>query len=246
MNRIILEESEFRGDSLYCLNARKSNHVIKILKSKIGNSLKAGLLNRSLGTAIVYSIDVKKREVFVLYVEEKEDIPFANLANVRIFSAIQRPQTVKKMIQLGANCGISELYFFPANKSESSYLNSSIWDEKNLLDEVLLGLEQGSRIKLPKIEVLKSKYKIKEHLTQRNRFILDFNSKSLLDSKLDFSSENPIQLVLGPESGLTEIDLEFFLGLSFERISVSENILRSEVAFAFVLSQIELLKSRTT
>ena len=246
MNRIILEESERIGDSLFCLNNRKSNHILKTLKSQIGDKLKAGLLNQSIGTTIIQSIDYENRKVKVIYQEENTNYPLTNLTNIRVFSSIQRPQTVKKMIQLSATCGVSELFFFPADKSEFSYLNSSIWSEKSILEEVILGLEQGGRIKQPQVLVLKNKYKIKDHLTLGDRIVLDFNAKSLLDHKVEYNIDKPLQIAIGPESGFTEEDLIFFTGLNFEKISVSENILRSELAFAFVLSQLELLKSPST
>ena len=240
MNRIILEESERIGDSLFCLNNRKSNHILKTLKSQIGDKLKAGLLNQSIGTTIIQSIDYENRKVKVIYQEENTNYPLTNLTNIRVFSSIQRPQTVKKMIQLSATCGVSELFFFPADKSEFSYLNSSIWSEKSILEEVILGLKQ------PQVLVLKNKYKIKDHLTLGDRIVLDFNAKSLLDHKVEYNIDKPLQIAIGPESGFTEEDLIFFTGLNFEKISVSENILRSELAFAFVLSQLELLKSPST
>jgi 16S rRNA (uracil1498-N3)-methyltransferase len=242
MNRIILEEFEFLDDSLYCLDSRKSNHIIKILKSKPGDSLRAGLLGKSTGIAVINSIDLKNRRVIVKYQAENTNLLQANLASVRVFSSLQRPQTVKKIIHLSANCGVSEIFFFPAEKSENSYLNASIWSERNLLDEIILGLEQGGRIFPPKITVLRNKYRIQDHLTLGNRFILEFNHKSILNYSETLDYKNPIQIVFGPESGFLEEDILFFSNLGFQKISISENILRSEIAFAFILAQIELLK----
>ena len=248
MNRIILEESERIEDSLYCLTERKSNHILKIIKSNIGDTVKVGLINHSIGNGIVQSIDLVSRNVILFYnsLEGNKNIPQSKLGNIRIFSSIQRPQTVKKIIQLSATCGIQELFFFPADKSESSYLNSSLWSKESLLGEIILGLEQGGRIYSPQITVLKNKYRIQENLISGNRYILDFGGKYLLDPTFSINPGEPLQFVIGPESGLTEDDLAFFLKLQFDRISVSENILRSENALAYLLSQIELLKSRPT
>ena len=242
MNRIILEEQELISHSLFRLDSRKSNHILKTLKSQIGDRLKAGLLNVSIGTAIIHSIDTENREVLIRYEEETKDLPHSALSGIRVFSAIQRPQTVKKMIHLCANCGIPELYFFPSEKSEFSYLHSSLWTDRNLLDEIILGLEQGGRVIAPKIQVLKNKYRIKEHLTDSSRFLLDFNHKYLTELSSDLYLKDSIQIILGPESGLIAEDIDYFATLGFQNISVSENILRSEVALSFFLAQIELLK----
>ncbi|HRG76781.1 MAG TPA: 16S rRNA (uracil(1498)-N(3))-methyltransferase, partial [Leptospiraceae bacterium] len=58
----------------------------------------------------------------------------------------------------------------------------------------------------------------------------------------DLYLKDSIQIILGPESGLIAEDIDYFLSLGFQTISVSENILRSEVALSFFLAQIELLK----
>lgn len=243
MNRIILEEKENVGDFYYLLDLRKSNHIIKVLKAKVGDSLKAGLLNTSIGFAIVQEIDLENHLVKVQYQPQNDGLETpAVLSNLRVFSAIQRPQTVKKMIQLSANCGVPEIFFFPAEKSEFSYLNSSLWSDRNLLDEIILGLEQGGRVIAPKIQVLKNKYRIKDHLTEGSRLLLDFNCKYLTELQPGLNFTDSIQIVLGPESGLTSQDIEYFSKLGFQTISVSENILRSEVALSFLLAQIELLK----
>lgn len=243
MNRIILEETERIDGPLFCLNPRKSNHILKTLKSKTGDRLKAGLFNTSLGTAIIDTINLEKREVTISYEEDNTSLPIANLAPIKVFSSIQRPQTVKKIIQLAATCGVSQIFFFPADKSEFSYLKSSLWEEKSILEEIILGLEQGGRIMQPQISVLKNKYKIKEHLTLGDRIVLDFHSKTLLEERVRFDIENKLHIAIGPESGFTEEDIEYFTNLNFKKVSVSENILRSEIAFAFILSQLELLKS---
>lgn len=74
MNRIILEETENVGDFCYLLDSRKSNHIIKVLKAKVGDSLKAGLLNTSIGLAIVQEINLENHLVKVLYQPDRKSV----------------------------------------------------------------------------------------------------------------------------------------------------------------------------
>ncbi len=240
MNRLILVEREKISESIYRLTDRKANHILKILKSNIGDSLKAGLWNSSIGLARIESIDKEKREVFVSYQEEEKEIKKAGLSQLRVFSALQRPQTTKKIIQFCANCGILDLFFFPAEKSELSYLQSSIWTDESLEEEIILWLEQGGRVLSPNIQILKNKYRITDHLVNENRFILNFNHNYIDSFQNQISKTHPLHIVIGPESGFIEEDVKYFKNLSFKEVSVSENILRSEIALMFFAAQLEL------
>lgn len=246
MNFIILEERERLDERLFRLSERKSNHILKILKSKLGDSLKAGLLDSSLGFAYIHAINKEKREVIVEYKADNAKLSESRLSFIRVFSALQRPQTTKKMIQFCANCGIRDLFFFPAEKSELSYGHSSLWEEDNLREEILLGLEQGGRVFSPSIQILKNKFKIKEHLVGNKRYLLDFKSPYLDELEASLAKEEIVNIIIGPESGLREEDNKFFIDLGFQSISVSENILRSEIALVYFVAQFELLVNGKT
>ncbi|MCB1189561.1 MAG: RNA methyltransferase [Leptospiraceae bacterium] len=130
-----------------------------------------------------------------------------------------------------------------SDKSEKSYLNSNLWEERNLQNEIILGLEQGKNVLAPKINLLKSKYELKEVLTDSNRYLLDMEGNSFLDNSVEVGNTKPIYILLGPESGFTGTDKEFFLSLNFSKIKLSEYTLRTEYALAFSLSQIEMIKN---
>jgi RsmE family RNA methyltransferase len=58
----------------------------------------------------------------------------------------------------------------------------------------------------------------------------------------NFRELNSVQLILGPEGGLNERDINYFITLGAIKTKISESILRTEQALAFVIGQIELIK----
>ncbi|NUM42219.1 MAG: RsmE family RNA methyltransferase [Leptospiraceae bacterium] len=154
MNLLILEESEKIYDNYFKLIERKSSHIIQILKSKPKDTLQAGTLNRDYGLFHIEKIE--DNIVYGLFRREEETVQGKTFPCIRLFSSIQRPQTIKKILQLAATLQVEEVFFFIARKSEKSYLNSPIWNSENLNKELILGLEQGKKIHLPKIKILKN------------------------------------------------------------------------------------------
>lgn len=238
MNLIILQEEERISDSLFKLENRKAIHILKVLKAKLGDSFKAGLLNHSFGNLFIKEIN--SFEIICEYVETNW-VKESNLSTIHIFSSYQRPQTSKKIIQLVANLGIKNVFFFELNKTEKSYIQSSLWKQEELLHEIILGLEQGKRIQIPQIQFLKNKFSIKDFAKSKTKIVLELNQPFL--NSIPFSAfQDSIDVILGPESGLEKNDLDYFQSIGFESFSISESTLRSEIALTYFLSQIELLR----
>lgn len=237
MNLLILEPKEREGKYFH-LTKRKYEHIIKVWKAKIGDTLHAGFLNESYG--LVEILGFTTEGVLVEYrplVSKQNYNP-----NVYLFSSFQRPQTTKKILQLSASCGLKKIFFFPFDKSEKSYENSSLWKEKNYEQELILGLEQGKKVEIP--EVIWS-FEVKEKISfsfPNVTFILDLEGNDIFSYKELLTQElTEVGIILGPERGLTDKDKKFFLDQGAYPLRLSKNTLRSEFALAFALSQLELV-----
>ncbi len=238
MNLLILEESEKISKNQFKIQNRKLEHFTKILKVKIGDTLKAGILNESIGNFKITKIE--KNEILGEYVFQSNE-EYSIFSNIRFYIAYQRPQTTKKIIQLASNLSVKEIYFFPCEKSEKSYQDSKIWEEQNLKNEIILGLEQGKKIYSPKIYHILKFHELKNYFQTKNPFILhpNTNEVDLVSLNLNLSF---YEFILGSESGFTEKEIIYFEKNNCKSISISDSILRTESAFLYLLSQIEFKK----
>ena len=241
MNLLILEESEKFSDNFFELDERKSNHIINILKSKEKDTLNAGILGDKLG---IFTIEkINNGIVFGKFTKTKIKEKQSEIPKIRLFSSIQRPQTIKKILQLSSSFGISEIFFFTAEKAEKSYLNSPVWKKENIQKEIILGLEQGKRIFPPKVEILKNKKEIEKIFSTDIGLAFHPSGKPMQIYKKEILSSNKISILFGPESGLNESEIEYFQRVGFFPISLSRSILRTETALAFSIAQLEYLFS---
>ncbi|MEM7183509.1 MAG: RsmE family RNA methyltransferase [Spirochaetota bacterium] len=240
MNWIVLETQERLRGQEYQLSERKSLHVYEILRAKQGDTLQAVSLGEAKGQFLLLEEPQKGKKLRGEFLADTIQLATNRPQNLQLLIALQRPQTSKKIIQLAACLGVPSLVFFIANKSEKSYLNSPIWQEEALLHESILGMEQGGNPFPPKIVVEKNKYRLRNYLRSDSYFFQP-------DSKLAFlgraEAKNPsLTLVFGPESGFAAEDIAFLQEEGVRGLQLSASILRTEYAFAYAMSQLELLR----
>jgi 16S rRNA (uracil1498-N3)-methyltransferase len=242
MNLLILEEKEHLTENNYLLCERKSLHVLTVLRKKTGDTINAGIWNRSFGVFLVKEM-VNETQVLGEYQFTKPSQPLS--FNIQILSAIQRPQTTKKILQLASTCGVRSVNFFLSDKSEKSYLQSPVWQEESVNQEILLGLEQGKRVTPPDIKIFRYLNKLLEtDFDNYPKLVLDPEGLHLSVYETEIARSNGAILAFGPESGFSDSEMKSFLNFGFTKISLSKTILRTEYAMAFALSQLDFITSR--
>jgi RsmE family RNA methyltransferase len=239
LNLLILEPNELLADGNYLLQGRKFQHLIEILKVQVGKELEAGALELSLGKIQILEIDLSQKTILVKFLPNSNQTKTSS-PKIFLYSAYQRPQTLKKILQLSATVGVSEIHFFPMQKSEKSYENSSLWKNESYKKEFILGLEQGKKIQMPKLFLHKSFHFLQKENILGFKILLDLLGKKIAVYENEIQKADSISIALGPESGLTEADSSFFQNLGFSPCKLSNHVLRSEYALAFALAQLEL------
>ncbi|MGJ4747165.1 RsmE family RNA methyltransferase [Leptospira sp. SA-E8] len=250
MNYLILDPSQKTNSGEFKISHKdRITHILKVLQKKEGGKIKAGLLNESLG--IFKILKVNSEEILGSYTSlltPKRRSPAVNL-----IVSVQRPPTVEKILELAGVWGVSSLEFRLATLSRTEYLTSPVWKEENIKEKLILGMEQGGNVFLPKLELgfippgkktsFEKKGSISEIVTSSSRkfFYLDKKGKSI--QELNPLQEKEYSILVGPEPGWTKIELETFRKCNIPGVRLSSSVLRSEQAVSFFLSQWE--NSRT-
>lgn len=253
MNLLLLTPEERIRDSEYSVRDRQRvDHILNVLKKREGDSVRAGILNESLGSFRITA--VREREIEGRY----RRILFASPRSPKLalFSALQRPPTVEKILQLAGTWGISEIGFFNSELSRKEYLTSPVWRTENLRTELRLGMEQGRCVFEPRIRlffsppqsgkkpVLKNDWKAELSSFPGRLFYLDRKGESLA-ALTEFENENAAcGFLLGPEPGWSPGEKEEFREIGALPVRLSRSVLRSEQALAFLLAQQEEILER--
>ena len=240
MNTIIIKNSEFLEPDLYQIqNKEIVNHIQKVLKLKVGEALKVCLVNEGIGTGIIKSLSSAEAIIFL----KKKNVLKKRNPWVNLIIGLSRPQTCKKVLELGTSMGVKSFEFLDAKLSEKSYAQSKVFQNNAFEKYLLNGLSQSSNLHImPSLKVEKSLKKESGEEGEQKLILSPFSEKSLNDISLDF--EKPITVAIGPERGWTGKEVEKFKSHNFLEVKISSSVLRVETATISVLSQLELLKNK--
>lgn len=249
MNLLICkEEWRIAGSDRFRINDPiKIKHISEILKKRIGDRLKAGIVNQSLGQWLIE--ESNSDEIVGTYKPILK--PKRRFPEVQLLLAVNRPPTVRKILELAGTWGVAEIRFFLSKNSRKDYLTSPVWKSEEIEKELWEGMEQGKNIFLPKVH-LDFQNRIETILLETEksgnfnfRFLLDRKGKSIVrifeESKnRNFEYSNfRILVAIGPESGFVKKEADLFKEHGLESITVSSRVLRTETAVAFLLSRLE-------
>lgn len=240
MNIIILTEKDSESENIYRISDNRFTHITKILKSEIGDIIEIGILDSKIGKArIIYKTDSE-----ILLEIVRLELDKINSPKIDIICALPRPQTLKKVFNICATMGVSNLHLIRSEKVEKSYFHSPLLEEGNYIKYLIEGLAQGKRTHLPKVNI-HHKFKVffnnnyVENDGYSIRLLAHPNAENYLKKK-EFASSVGIVLAIGPESGWNEFEINFMEERGFKKFKLSKNILRVETAVTASLAQIEL------
>jgi 16S rRNA (uracil1498-N3)-methyltransferase len=225
LNLFLLEEAADRIE--WSAQDSRTLHLRNTLKAKDGDLVDFGVINGPRGKGRVSwqgSGDVS------IFLDWKTSHP-SDLIPVSILVGLSRPQTCRKIIEQGSALGVSQLLFFPAEKGELSYANSSLWDGEwqRLL---VKGAEQAFSCHLPICEKVGSLEEAieKSASIESLRLALDVYeaSRSLADVKPAVGQR--LQLAIGPERGWSDAERKQLRKSGFELCHLGGRVLRVETA----------------
>ena len=157
--------------------------------------------------------------------------------------AVPRPQTIKKVLQLAACCGLRAVNFVRTVNVDKSYLQSKSLEAKNIEAELIKGLEQSGDGVFPQISVSRSLSSVLQGLPpEALRLMADLGPDSSIPRRATAQSR-AIVLALGPEAGWSEEERGLFMKHGFHTLSLGNRMYRVEHALALILGQIMLLRS---
>lgn len=246
MNCLLILENELRSLNRAEIVGRRAREVMKAHALKQGLCISAGVAAGKLGKATVLNLTAERIELELHLVKDPP-----RRYPLSLIVALPRPQTVKKLLQLAAGSGINEVFFVVTERVVKSYLQSKILHDENIQHELIKGLEQAGdtifpRVHVePKLEILAGS--LKNQAAKALALVadtLDFKNQGFLRELKLSCPEQPVFLAIGPEAGWALRELDVLFDCGFQSVTLGERILRVEVAAAFLLGQVALLREQ--
>ena len=188
-------------------------------------------------SAVITQINKKTVEVYIDSKFENQKNPTIHL---RLFQSLSSSEKMDWIIQKSVELGVSSIIPMYSKRSNIKLQGSRAEKKLSHWQQVIISAcEQSGRSSLPKISLPK---KIEECLSLKNekngnhlKLILSPKEKNNLQN-INNSSVKNIDIMIGPEGGFTEGELNQTIKSNFVPIGLGPRILRTETAPLSILS----------
>ncbi|RLB87640.1 MAG: 16S rRNA (uracil(1498)-N(3))-methyltransferase [Deltaproteobacteria bacterium] len=234
MNLLLLEEKDFIGPDKAVVSGRRFDHIKKVLKAKTGSQLSCGVVNGKMGTACISSFNADCLEM-----ELRLDAAPPNPLPLILVLALPRPKMLKRIMESVTSLGVKEIYLMNSWRVEKSFWKSPVLEKASLEKYFRLGLEQGKDTMMPTLYQKRffSKF-VREELPVIGKDSLCLTAHPKTSAVCPAGVNKKTTLVIGPEGGFIDLEVNTLEKAGFETVSIGERILKVETATTYLISRL--------
>ncbi len=242
MNLILLHPQELT-DHHVTLTGRRAEHIRKILRGTIGDSVRVGMLGGLLGTGCILEMAGNSIVLQVHLATEPPAFPPTDL-----ILAVPRPIMLKRVLAQAVSMGVDRIFLTNANRVEKSFFSSTLIRNNAFAEPLLLGLEQAIDTSPPEISVHPRFRPFVEDLLPE--LLADCPIRLLAHPEGDRTIAQAAGglltqravLAIGPEGGWVDFEVQRFKEQGFVPFSLGPRILRVDTAVPALMAQLSLLR----
>lgn len=234
MNLLLLDPGDFVSDGTVRLRGRRLAHVRGVLRPRIGDTLRVGVLGGRLGSARVAALSADE---LVLDPPALGDAPPPR-AGIDLLLAVPRPKALAKILPAVAALGVDRLVLLNAARVEKSYFGAGVLQPSSIDALLRLGLEQARDTVLPEVLVR----------PLFRPFVEDEAEALLAAATLRLVAHPPASLpcpgrahasrvavAVGPEGGWVPFEIELLATRGFRPVSLGPRVLRVETVLPLLV-----------
>jgi len=242
MNILLFDRHELNADHL-SLTGFRAKHIRTVLKLKVGDTLRIGMINGRLGQGKIIALDAAV-DITVRLDQEPPSPP-----EVELILALPRPIMLQRILKQAATLGIYRLHLIRSAKVEKSFFQSPALKPEKIRERLLEGLTQSAvDTRLPEVCIHHRFKPFAEDVApilQGKGLIAHPGIPTSLPEIFPPPSEKPekILLAVGPEGGWNDFEVNTFLEQGFTAFSLGGRILHVDTAVVTLLAQLRLLQA---
>lgn len=241
MNIILIDKKELSENSVILTDYR-AKHIVKILKSEVGDCLRLGVINGNRGEGTVTA--VQRKFPFVVELSVKLDGESTPRPGIDLLLALPRPIMLRRILSQVTALGVGTIYLVNANRVEKSFWDAGVLEEKEYRPHLIHGLEQAVDTLLPNIRIC-PRFRpfvedvLPELASQYSHLLL---AHPLEENKLSYCLEQRaaerVLYAVGPEGGWVGFEVEKLLAAGMQSFSLGARILKVDTAVVAIHSRI--------
>ncbi|MCL7929557.1 16S rRNA (uracil(1498)-N(3))-methyltransferase [Halomonas llamarensis] len=236
MNLILLDPQDTSTQHRVIIrDPRRLRHLKEVHRAKPGARLTVGLEGGLMGTATLTALD-HEHASFTL---EALDTPPPPALPVHLVLALPRPRMLARTLEHVTALGVKDITLLHTKRVEKSYWQSPELTPEKMHQHLILGLEQAKDTVLPTVTLRKGFRPFVEDvlptlLTGRRGLLAHPGMANACPRGMT----SPTLLLIGPEGGFIEWEVEKLLEAGCEGMHLGPRILRVETAVTALLARL--------
>lgn len=235
MNLLLLENTP--ASSVIEISGGQFDHLTRILRVAVGDTVRIGVLNSSMGEARVVALGSNHAalEIIHLTLAPPPTLP------VTLVLALPRPQMIKRILQTVAAMGVERLCLIQTGRVEKSFWQSPSMTDAAIRQQLILGLEQGVATQLPEVRLFQRFIPFVEDqlpaIAQNAHCFVAHPGDYPVCPTGQYDDQRYV-LAIGPEGGFVENEVNLFREAGFSPIQLGQRILKVETAIPVLLGKL--------
>jgi RsmE family RNA methyltransferase len=223
-------------DGMCSFADRRAEHLRRVLRVKVGQVVRAGVIGGPLASAEVVSDDG-----IAIAVRLGIGAPPAPPLPIDMIIAVPRPKAVSRVVETCAAFAVRSVTLTNAWRVDKSYLRSPRLDPSALAHAARLGAEQGATTHVPAVAVCDRLMAVLDARADNRSAGLRLIAHPGAPPIETVASVFPDAIAVGPEGGWIERELATFVARGFVPCSFGAPIVRVEAAVVALLAQVLLI-----
>jgi len=215
------------------LESDEAHHAIKVMRLKTGEEIKISDGEGNWVSGPISEVGRKNLKIDVT----ASGIEASKKPELVLVQALTKSDRNKEMLELVTVAGVDRIIPWQAERSISKWQSNSYDKWTSSIKEAG---KQSRRVNLPKLEKLMSAREITQQISASDCILVFHESANEKFSALDISQNaSSVYLIIGPEGGITDTELEIFKSKGGNLVRLGEPVLRSAHAGFAALASIQ-------
>lgn len=223
---------------------RRAQHIVKVLKCKVGDTIRVGEIDGRQGVGVVLQLETSKPFGAMLEVEFNDHSEA--LPEIDLILALPRPIMLRRILSQLAALGVGMIYLINSNRVEKSFWQATILQEREYREHFLHGLEQAVATRVPKIQIhQRFRPFIEDYLpAQLSQYQYRFlaHPEKVGAETSNLTQPGRLIVAIGPEGGWVDFEVQKFAELGFSGLSLGTRILKVDTAVIAAHARLSLLR----
>ncbi len=241
MNLILATAAELDARGRVWLCDRRADHIKAMLAPVIGRGYEMGLVGGPVGQGVVTQLDARGLEL-----EFRATGPSRAPLPLHLVVALPRPKVAARILEAATTFGVRSITLINSWRVDKSYFASPLVAPPAVEAALWRGAEQGKITHLPTVTIFNRFMAFIESAPAAGLAMichpgapLTMRSACTEAVGQPISATAPAVVVIGPEGGFIDRELQTFADRGFVQVSLSAATLRCEQAVCAALSQFE-------